>query len=80
MTDVWKVDNKTATESGPNYNPIFFRNLNVDNEIDVASGTVLLVLAAEEMHRRKLKNHVEYINGKRPELPDNLSSKIDFYL
>lgn len=88
MTDIWVQSETDRKPSGPDSDILVLRKANggikPDNKVSMASGTTQIVVGREEEHRRKRFLYSDdldsYINGKRPDLPFNLASGIDFYI
>jgi hypothetical protein len=80
MSDVWLFGEFESWEAGPVVSVINYRNGEIETKGGVTAGDGLVMLGREEEQRRKSKNLEEYINGQRPELPDNLTPMEDFYL
>ncbi len=79
MSDVWIFDKLESWQSGPLVDVKIFRNFEVENSIGVSAGDGLVMLGYEEMHRRSKTKFDEYINGNRPELPEGITPKEEFY-
>jgi hypothetical protein len=79
MADVWLFGKPENWHSGPLADVKIFQNLKPHTEMGVSAGDGLIMLGAEELHRRSKKTFKEYLQ-ERPELPEDIQLEEEFYL
>jgi len=78
MADVWLFGEPENWHSGPLADVKVFQDMKPYNGIGVTAGDGLVMLGAEEMHRRSKGTFEEYLK-ERPQLPEGINAEEGFY-
>ncbi|MCK5332485.1 hypothetical protein KAJ41_01315 [Candidatus Parcubacteria bacterium] len=80
MLDVWKFNsNYVDDRSGPLGDIRVYREGKLCNDLELASGSTLIVLGYEEKLRRQSKDLKGYLNGPVPNLPLEIMNGKDYF-